>query len=404
MPWITEHAPATADVDSCVTCGLCLPVCPTYRLTGDEAASPRGRLMAVTAVEIGIVGVDDRFDEVTSYCLQCRACETACPSMVPYGNIIEGARAEVVAQKPESVPRLRAFAVGRVLRWPSVLRIATVMMALLQRIGVLRRIPVVGRQAAGFRRLPLVPTTIRGSSTGPRDGPEVNLFTGCVADPWFADLHRAAAGVLSAAGHRVTTPAGQSCCGALAAHSGLAGEADAMAAHNAEALGGSAPIVVAVAGCGAHLKGYGRYGHDDIAARAADVTELVAAAIDEGRLPVVPRSGGRVAVMDPCHLEHGQRITEPPRRVIEAAGLEVVDADPGGLCCGAAGIYQLDHPITSATLGARKAEAVRSTGVTTVAAANIGCEMQLRRFLGRGHDIRHPVEIYWDALQESGAV
>lgn len=399
MPWVTDHAPAAADLDTCVTCGLCLPVCPTFRLTGDEAASPRGRLAAIAAVGSGGVPVDERFDEVTSYCLQCRACETACPSMVPYGEIIEGARAEVAVQIRGSLPRGRRLAVGRALRWSWALRWGTFVAAMFQRLRVLGRLPRVGEQARGLRRLPLRPWTVRGHSFGEPDRPDVVLFAGCVADSWFPDLHRAVAEVLVAAGHHVTAPAGQTCCGALAAHGGLGDAARTMAGVNARALAGSSPIVVDVAGCGAHLKGYGSHGLDAIARRTMDATEAVAAALDDGRLPALPPTGDRVAVMDPCHLEHGQRITAQPRRILLAAGYTVVDADPGGLCCGAAGLYQLDHPDTGRTLGLAKAEAVRATGAQVVAAANIGCEIQLRRFLGAGYEIRHPVELYWDRLR-----
>jgi glycolate oxidase iron-sulfur subunit len=397
MPWLTDHAPERADLDACVTCGLCLPVCPTFRLTGDESASPRGRIAAISAVDRGVIDVDERFEAVTSFCLQCRACETACPSMVPYGDIIEGARSEVAVQLPSAVPRTRRLAVGRILRWSAVLRIVTGIAALVQRAGILRVLPVLGPQARGLRRLPVRPGTVRGGSWGDASGPEVVLFAGCVADAWFPDIHRASIELLVAAGFHVTAPDAQTCCGALAAHSGLADAADAMALINTDALSGTAPIAVDVAGCGAHLKGY-RRGPDGIAERARDITELIADAIDDGRLPLLPPTAEPVAVMDPCHLEHGQRITTEPRRIVEAAGHTVVDVDPGGLCCGAAGLYQLDHPETGRTLGERKADAVVVTGARIVAAGNAGCEIQLRRFLGSGYQVRHPVEIYAAAL------
>lgn len=403
MTWVTAYAPAPADLDACVSCGLCLPVCPTFRLTGDEAASPRGRLAAIAAAGNGLIAVDDRFGEVTSFCLQCRACETACPSMVPYGDIIEGARAEVMAQIPGRAPRLRRLAVGRVLAWPVALRLITIVVAVLQRLHILRRLPGIGDQTTGLRAIPLEVPTIRGESWGDTGRPDVVLFAGCVADVWFGDVHRAAIDVLLRAGYRVTAPAGQVCCGALAAHGGLAEEANAMAETNARVLGGTAPIAVDVAGCGAHLKGYDRYGFDGIARRTRDITELVAEAISDGRLPRFASVGESVAVMDPCHLEHGQKITRQPRSIIRAAGYDVVDVDPGGLCCGAAGLYQLDQPEAGGELGARKAAAVEATGASIVAAANAGCEMQLRRFLDGGYRVVHPVELYWRRLESSGS-
>lgn len=394
MAWVTGFAPRSADLDACVTCGLCLPVCPTFRLTGDETASPRGRLTAIGAVRDGLLTVDDRFDEVTSFCLQCRACETACPSMVPYGDIIEGARAEVAAQLPGTVSRVRRFAVGRVLGWPVVLRILTIVVAVLQRLHLSSRIPRVGAQTTGLRSIPLSVPTVRGGSWGDPTHPEVILFAGCVADVWFSDVHRAAIDVLVRAGYHVSAPSGQVCCGALAAHDGLAEAADAMAETNARVLDGTAPIVVDVAGCGAHLDGYGRYGYEGIAQRTRDISEVVADAISDGRLPRFSSLGEPVAVMDPCHLEHGQGITRQPRAIVQAAGYEVVDADPGGLCCGAAGLYQLDQPGAGAELGTRKAAIIEAKNVSIVAAANAGCEMQLRRFLDGGHSVVHPVELY----------
>jgi glycolate oxidase iron-sulfur subunit len=139
-----------------------------------------------------------------------------------------------------------------------------------------------------------------------------------------------------------------------------------------------------------------------IAERTRDVTELVAIAIRDGRLPILPATGIPVAVQDPCHLEHAQRITSEPREIVSAAGYVVVDADPSGLCCGAAGIYQLDHPDTGDELGRRKAAAVVATGSTIVASANAGCEMQLRRHIGSHVRICHPVELYAEALSAQG--
>ena len=400
MPWVTPHPPLEAQLDTCVTCGLCLPVCPTFRLTGDETASPRGRLTAINAVQLGLVPVDARFDDITSFCLQCRACETACPSLVPYGEIIEAARNEAVAQLPRPGRRLTALVVGRLLGMPVVLQVVTIATAILQRAGLLRLVPLGGPQTAGLRRIPLPVASARGGAWGRPDGPSVTLFTGCVADVWFTGVHKATIELLVRAGYRVDARPSQTCCGALAAHAGDGDDAERLARRNIEGLAGSDLIVVDVAGCGAHLKGYGRHGPEgaSIAARTRDVTEMIAAAIDEGRLPTLEANGELVAVQDPCHLEHAQRITSEPRRILVAAGYDVVDADPGGMCCGAAGLYQLGHPDTGALLGIDKAASVTATGARLVASANAGCEMQLRRFLADGFTIAHPVELYARAL------
>ena len=404
MPWVTENPPEGADLDACVTCGLCLPVCPTYRLTGDETASPRGRLVAIGAVAIGSIDVDERFSEVTSFCLQCRACETACPSLVPYGEIIEAARAEAITQVTPRGSWLRRRVLGRVLATRWILRSVTLLAAVLQRLGILRMLPVVGNLTTGLRRLEVPLPSAVGGAWGDPDGEPVILFTGCVADTWFPAIHAATVELLVRAGYRVSAVSSQTCCGALAAHAGFAAEAARFAAVNGRALAGDALVAVDVAGCGAHLKSYGRFGPEQtsVAGRTRDITELVASAIAEGRLPMLPPTGVPVAVQDPCHLEHGQRIMSQPREIIRAAGYVVVDADPSGLCCGAAGIYQLDHPETGEELGRRKAGAVASTGAVLVASANAGCEMQLRRYLAADVRIYHPVEIYAEALKALG--
>ena len=384
MGWVTDIPPERIDLDSCVTCGLCLPVCPTYRLTGDETASPRGRLAAIDAVDQGVASVDERFGEIIDFCLQCRACETACPSLVPFGRIIEGATAEVRAQTPSVDGRLRRFAVTTALKTAPLLRSGSIAIGLAQRLGIPSR---------GLRTIPLPERSARGGSWGPQDAPKVTLFIGCVADAWFSDIHKATIEVLLAAGYRVDAPPSQSCCGALAAHDGFVEGAEKMADKNRIALRDAEMIVVDVAGCGAHLKADPEFGH-----KVRDVTEVVASAIEDGRLPVLPGKGEQVAVQDPCHLEHGQGIVEQPRTIVRAAGYDVVDADRGGLCCGAAGTYLIDHPDTSAELGRRKSVAVANTGATLVASANAGCEMQLRRFLDDGYIVRHPVEIYAQRL------
>jgi len=400
MPWVTPSHPRRADLDACVTCGLCLPVCPTFRLTGDETASPRGRLAAIAAVDTGIADVDRRFDEVTDFCLQCRACESACPSLVPYGEIIESARAEAIAQIPHRSTGIRRFLLGRALanRW--FLRGMAIVAAMLQRIGLLRRLPVIGVQTTGLRRLGLTAPSVVGRTTGDPRGEPISLFTGCVADAWFPGLHTATIDVLTEAGYRVDAPPSQTCCGALAAHGGFAEEARRLASRNVAAFEGPEVIAVDVAGCGAHLKGLGRYGPAAglLAGRARDVTEIVALAIGEGRLPTLDTNGMAVVLQDPCHLEHGQRVIDDPVSVLAAAGYEVVRADPGGLCCGAAGLYQFDHPETAVELGQQKAARIIASGASLVATANVGCEMQLRRHLPPGTEILHPVEIYAAAL------
>ncbi len=178
-----------------------------------------------------------------------------------------------------------------------------------------------------------------------------------------------------------------------------------MAKKNVAAFAGFDFIVTNSAGCGAHLKEYDQWAGaagGGVKRRARDVSELVAEALEDGRLPAFEQGGGQVAVQDPCHLRNAQRITEQPRAIVRAAGFEPVDVDPAGMCCGAAGVYAILHGEKSAELGSRKRAEVLETGASVVASANPGCEMQLRSHLGDRHRVVHPVELYWEAL--SGTV
>jgi glycolate oxidase iron-sulfur subunit len=224
-------------------------------------------------------------------------------------------------------------------------------------------------------------------------------------DPWFGDVHRASIAVLRRAGFRVVVPDAQTCCGALAAHDGAAARAKKMADTNDVAFSGFDLVVTNSAGCGAHMKDHALAGSDakDVASRVRDITEVVAAAIQDGRLPSLGATGRRVAIQDPCHLRHAQRVIQEPRLIVGAAGYEPIDIDPLALCCGAAGVYSLLRPDTSAELGRRKAEQVQAAGVRLVASANPGCEMQLRSYLGRGYRIAHPVEIFAEAIDGAEA-
>jgi glycolate oxidase iron-sulfur subunit len=406
MPWITPHAPTRSELDACITCGLCLPVCPTFRLTGDEAASPRGRLAAMAAVGEGLEPVDDTFEEIMGFCLQCRACEVVCPSLVPFGRAMEGARAEIAAQRPGLLRTLRRVGVGRLLGSRAALKAASVGAAVVQRIEIGGVLPGPLRRLKGLRPLPLRPQSIVGAVRRP-DGPPIGraaVLAGCVMDQWFAPVHEATLELLRRGGYLVEVPERQTCCGALAAHDGAADEASDMAARNVAAFAGYDVVVADAAGCAAHLKELGHWaeGGDELGGRVKDVTEVVARLIDTGRLPELAGDLGEVAVQDPCHLRHAQRIVREPRRILEAAGYRPVEIDPAGMCCGAAGIYMVLQAETSNVLGLQKADQVRAAGAALVASANPGCEMQLRSHLGAAFRIAHPVELYWEALRGAG--
>jgi glycolate oxidase iron-sulfur subunit len=401
MGWVTDFAPTTAELNACIDCGLCLPVCPTFRVTGDESASPRGRIAAMRAVDRGIVEVDDRFARVVDLCLQCRACEVACPSLVQFGRLMEGARAEVTAQLPDWRAVATRTVFGRAVASRAAVVLLSWMIGATQRMHLTSVLPGAAKKAAALRPVPLPVPTTAGREWLPEGEPvgTVGFLSGCVMDQWYSDVHTAVIQVLRTAGYRVVAPRSQTCCGALAAHEGAAYDAARMAAQNVEAFSDFDLVVVDSAGCSAHMKGYGHWtdGGADLAARIVDANEFVAGLIDAGMLPSV-EGEVPIAIQDPCHLRHAQGIVDEPRAILRAAGYEPVETDPAGMCCGAAGAYQLDHPEMSDTLGRIKARTVEAVGLDLVASANPGCEMQLKTYLDDEIVVVHPIELYWNAI------
>ncbi len=406
MGWTTSEAPRPAELSACVDCGLCLPHCPTYRLTADETASPRGRIAAMRAVAAEVAPLDGVFEEMMSFCLQCRACETACPSLVPFGRAMEGSRAEVAAQRPDPARRLRHLVAGRLVSSPWLMRLATRAIGLARRTGLIRLFPIgVKTSVSGMRDVRRLSATVRGSvhlAQGEELGTAA-LLAGCVMDPWFGGVHEASIELLRRAGYRVVIPVDQTCCGALAAHDGDTRRARRLAARNVRALRGCDLVVSDAAGCSSHLKEYSEWAGDGgaiIADRTRDITQVVATAIESGRLPRMLGNRGAVAVQDPCHLRHAQRIVDQPRVILAAAGYQPVDLSDDQ-CCGAAGLYSVLQPETSQALGANRAAQVRLGGSTVVASANPGCEMQLRAHLESWYRVAHPVELYWESFRET---
>lgn len=400
MTWVTVDRPTSEELDACVQCGLCLPVCPTFRLTGRETASPRGRLQAMSAVENGIVDVDETFAGIIDFCLGCRACEPVCPGMVPYGRVLEGARAEIVSQVPGR-QRRRGWIQGSVIPSRGVMRAGAGLLSMAQSLGLTGLAPKkYERIVGGARRLRGRPGPSIGHIGGNGEAGTVGLLSGCIQDQWFRPVNQAAIDLLEMAGHRVEVPKAQSCCGALAAHDGKAKEAHKMAAINVGAFAGYDMVVATGAGCSAHLGGYEHWdgNGESVGEVSVDVTVAIARAIDGGRLPQLDTPRGQIAIQDPCHLRHAQGVIRDPRRILEAARYEVVESDEVAFCCGAAGLYTILQPEASAQLGNQKADQIRSTGVTRVASANPGCEMQLRSYLEDDYEIAHPIEWYLAAL------
>ena len=405
MGYQTPYAPTRSELSSCIQCGLCLPHCPTFRLTGKETDSPRGRLTAMTAVLEGITEIDEVFSETISFCLGCRACEPVCPSMVPYGRTLEGARAEISAQQEGVTRRLRGWIMETWLGSPATMKVITWATALIQHTGLARIAPLRFRAGLrGLRRIRWRTPSLRGRIFEPDRAPvaTVGLLTGCIMGHWFGDVHQASIALLVRAGYRVVVPSGQTCCGALAAHDGAADGARRLAFRNAAAFRGVDYIVANAAGCSAHLKDYHHWSPGEVLSddwQVRDITELVADAVEDGRLPRLEEERGVVALQHPCHLRNAQRIITQPRVILEAAGYQTTDIDP--VCCGAAGFYSFLRPDTSARLGRDKAGEIQRSGTTLVASANPGCEMQLRSHLATEYRVLHPVELYLEALSDA---
>lgn len=361
----------------CVGCGLCLPHCPTWRITGEEALSPRGRIAAMRQVQWEGAPVDQRFGEVIDTCIQCRGCEPACPSAVPFGALMESTRAATV-RGGRPVSRWLRLAL-RGLAHPRLLRAGTSVLALTQRLRLVpARLPIPDRLP--FRQAPLAST-----------GDDVWFHTGCVMDAWQREIHAAGLRVLAAAGvgARLAGP-GAACCGALHTHAGLEDDARALAERTMAAMPGDAPIVADSAGCGAAMGEYGRLlGTPEAEAfsnRVVDVHTFLAARVSE--LPE-GRDLGVVAVQDPCHLRHVQRAEQGVRTVL-ARYATLVELDDDGLCCGAGGSYSLLQPELSGQARDRKAAAIERTGAPVVASANPGCILQLS---GTAVEVVHPLTL-----------
>jgi glycolate oxidase iron-sulfur subunit len=370
------------ELAACVSCGLCLAHCPTYRVTGEEGLSPRGRIAAMRLVDAG-APIDDTFERMMQTCVQCRACETACPASVPFGRLMEGTR-EVLARR--SVPWWQRAAY-RILGYHRVLLALTTAGAVAQRA---RLVPGSFARRMAMPRLPLRSVALEAT------GSDVWLFPGCVMDAWMRDVHRAAIAVLGACGVGVALPeagAGADCCGALHVHAGLRGEAARLARRVMGAFPGTAPILVDSAGCGAALKDYGHLlGTEEakrFSARVYDIHEWIAGRAD--RLPPLARGRHRVrvAVQDPCHLRHVQRAEAPVRVVLEPYA-DLVELADEGRCCGAGGAYSALHPSLAGAIRVQKLAAVSAVAADVVASANPGCALWLG---AAGLPVRHPLEI-----------
>ena len=395
----------------CVHCGLCLPVCPTHQVLGVEADSPRGRIYLMRALAEGRVEDPEAIRPFLDRCLDCRACETACPSGVRYGELLEATRAELqrLPAKRDLRARLAGVLTWHVLARQGRLRVAFALLRAAEAIGLRRLATWLRLLPASLARLlpDLPPRRDRrplpaGLHLPPagvrRRGVRVALFTGCVMEQMFGRVNRATLRVLLANGFDVDVPAAQRCCGALLVHGGRPDRARELARANVAAFADHEVIVNNAAGCGCTLKEYGHLLGDEagaaFAAKNRDITEFLAAA---GLSAIPAERRLRVAYDDPCHLCHGQGVRSQPRALLaQVPGLEVVPHAQPEDCCGSAGIYNLLQPELAADIGRRKAASLVAAGVQMVVTGNPGCMMQIDGHLrSAGHPLPvvHPIEL-----------
>jgi len=402
----TPLADASAGIDACVHCGFCLQACPTYLTLEDENDSPRGRIVLMHALVEGTLPVDD--PDVRTHidrCLGCRACETVCPSGVPYGQLLEATRATLTSKQPNApIARAILFTFAH----PALLSLAMLggrIARALRLSSLLSRLP--GRLGFAMSMLEATRSPVRRAAyraTGDGSLGSATLLTGCVMEGLFTETNRATERTLAANGYAMVHTGGQRCCGALHAHAGDADTARALARQNIAAFeaSGADYIVVNAAGCGAMMKEYEhllagdsawRHRAAAVSDRVRDVSELLAEA--------GPRPGGAVELTvtydAPCHLLHAQRIATPPLRVLAAVpGLTLVPLEGSEHCCGSAGIYNLVEPDVSDTVLAPKLARIADTRATLVATGNPGCLMQIGAGLHQlGSRVRvvHPVDL-----------
>jgi glycolate oxidase iron-sulfur subunit len=422
---VAPEAHEAAHLD-CIHCGICLSACPTYLQLGSETDSPRGRIYLIKAMKEGhVAAAGSSFQRHMQLCLECRACETACPSGVRFSSMMDEARMEIRRHRNFSV-------LGRLLRWiifrkvfPSrrllhlcfrTLRFyqRSGIRSLVRASGVLKLFPRSLAQMEAF--LPDIPASPRyaGTRVAPaRELRRVFLFEGCVMPELFGPVHEATVRVLNRNGIAVGRPPRQTCCGALHLHDGDLETTRSLARRNIAAFEneGAEAIVVNAAGCGVMLKEYGALLADDPAyagraqsfsSRVRDISEYLGAAGIDGNMN---RLEWKVTYDDPCHLLHGQGIREAPRNLLRSVpGLQLVELRDADRCCGSAGIYNITQPEMSERILNEKIANIIRSGAQIVASGNPGCLLQIQAGLrAKNLAIRtmHPIEVLDQAYQST---
>jgi len=372
------------DLATCVHCGLCLDACPTFRVTGLETESPRGRIYLMTQWKRGTMEFDQAQVEHIDLCLGCRTCEAVCPSGVPYGRIIEAGRADVEdARRPSFKRWASRTALRQLLAHPGRLRLAGLATRIAQTMG-LTSVVRSGRMLPRLRPQYRPPDGNVAPAVGERKH-RVAFLTGCVMPILYPQSHRAAIKLLQLAGCEVWFPPGERCCGALFAHNGDLEGAERLRESNMRVYGkgGFDALVVDSAGCGAHLKDF----YPALKGKVKDLTEWLA----EVGLPEPQNELKlRVTYQDACHLAHAQRIKKQPRDLLRAMpGVNLVEMRHPDICCGAAGLYSTLEPKMSNRILQEKLDDLLNTKADVVTVANPGCQMQLEAGLrGRGSSMK----------------
>ncbi len=415
---------------SCVHCGLCLPACPTYVQTGNEADSPRGRIQLMRGLSDGTIQPTATVQKHLDLCVDCRGCETACPSGVVYHELIEETRSRLMAtQSPTLQGRFMQWMFFNVFVYPKRLRLALLPARLLQKIGAYG----VLQKSGVFKLLPSQlgkmvqmlpadgslwprPVKVEGFRVPSYAGEKrlrVGFFQGCIGSVMFDRVNEMAVDLLSAAGAEVFVPDFEACCGAIHHHNGAHEPAMAFARRNIDAflpIDHPEPDYIAtnIAGCGAMLKDYDVLLRDDyeyaerariFVSKVRDISEVLA----ELGLPAMKHEVNAVATYhDACHLAHAQKVISPPRELLsKIPGLKLIPLPESDLCCGAAGTYNLTQPEMATSLAERKLANIDETKAEICVAGNVGCAMQIQSHAsatGRKVMVKHPVELLHAAV------
>ena len=418
--------PVYEDYALCVHCGLCLNSCPTYRLWHIEADSPRGRIhQMIQVAQSEFAGstqpaapITETFVDHIDKCLDCRACESICPSGVAYGKLVEHARARIEREykRPLAARVTRDFVFRKLLPYPRCIAAAARFLRFYQRsglqaiargAGILKLLGLADRE----RLLPRIDDSFFFSRLGrtyPAASPRrarVAFFAGCVAQVTFTALNDATIRVLTANGCEVVVPGAQLCCGALSAHAGVLDAARDLARKNLAAfeLQNFDAIVTNAAGCGSTLKEYdhlfspGEPEHAQAAAFCAKVRDVIEFLTALGLSAPLQSLPLRVTYQDSCHLLHGQRIKNPPRQLLRAIPeLDFVELPFSEICCGSAGVYNVTQTQAALDLLADKMQNASATRAQVIATANPGCLLQLRAgagIHGTGQEVLHVIEL-----------